>query len=168
MYILTMAGRLDEAERLGTELLQAGGNERPGAEQINYALACLQVLRGNVEAAREHVAAAVPGRRATTCRAGPSTRLRRRPSFSPKATAAQALDTARSAIDEAISGGIGVAHEAVRFAFPVAVEAAIDLGDAEEAESARRVAGDAPTGRGPTVPPGTGHPRQGARRRRTR
>ena len=40
--------------RLGTELLQAGGDERPGAELINYALACLQVLRGNVEAAREH------------------------------------------------------------------------------------------------------------------
>ena len=28
-YVLTMAGRLEEAERLGTELLESGGDERP-------------------------------------------------------------------------------------------------------------------------------------------
>jgi len=38
----------------------------------------------------------------------------------------------RRAIDEAIRGGIGIAHEAVRMAFPVALDAALDLGDLEE------------------------------------
>ena len=56
MYILTMAGRFDEAHQLGTELLQAGGDERPGADEINYQLAYLEALRGNVDAAREHLA----------------------------------------------------------------------------------------------------------------
>ena len=33
-----------------------------------------------------------------------------------------------------MSGGLGVAHEAVRLAFPVALDAAINLGDVEEAD----------------------------------
>ena len=51
MYILTMAGRFDEVDRLGAEVLQAGGNERPGADEINYPLACLEALRGKVDIA---------------------------------------------------------------------------------------------------------------------
>ncbi len=45
-----------------------------------------------------------------------------------------ALEKARQVIDEAISGGLGVAHSAVRLAFPVAFEAAIDLEDLREAD----------------------------------
>ena len=56
MYILMMAGRLDEASQLGTELLQAGGDERPGAAEIHHSLACLEALRGNADAASEHLA----------------------------------------------------------------------------------------------------------------
>ena len=79
-----------------------------------------------------------------------------------------ALETARGAIDEAMRGGLGVAHEAVRLAFPIALEAAIDARRPRGGRSARRDAGGAPTRRGPSVPPGAGHPRQGARRWRTR
>ena len=56
MYALMMAGRLGEAIQLGTELLQAGGDGRPGAEQVHYSLACLEAFRGNAPGAREHVA----------------------------------------------------------------------------------------------------------------
>ena len=54
IYVLTMVGRLDEAYQLGLELLQGGGNERPGAGAISFALACLDAMRGNVAAAHEH------------------------------------------------------------------------------------------------------------------
>ena len=74
----------------------------------------------------------------------------------------RALETARRAIDEAISGGLGVAHEAVRLAFPTALEAAIDVGDLEEADRLVELLAARPRWRGPPVPPGAGHPRQGA------
>jgi len=45
-----------------------------------------------------------------------------------------ALETARGAIDEAMSGGFGITHEAVRLAFPIALEAAIDAADLEQAD----------------------------------
>ena len=45
MYILTMAGQLDEARRVGTELL-GGGDERAGAGDVYFRLAGLDVLRG--------------------------------------------------------------------------------------------------------------------------
>ena len=57
IYVLTMVGRLDEAYQLGLELLQGGGNERPGAGAISFALACLDAMRGNVAAAHEHAGA---------------------------------------------------------------------------------------------------------------
>ncbi|HLN05014.1 MAG TPA: adenylate/guanylate cyclase domain-containing protein, partial [Acidimicrobiales bacterium] len=54
MYVLTMAGHFEEVHQLGTELLQAGGPDRPGAHEIDYPLACLEALRGNIGAARDH------------------------------------------------------------------------------------------------------------------
>jgi tetratricopeptide (TPR) repeat protein len=134
MYILTMAGRLEEAERLGTELLQADGDERPGAEFINYALVCVEAIRGNVDAARKHLSA---------CSAwAESDDVQQRAIYAAAEAAVSlaqgdsrnALVTAGSAIDEAIGGGLGVAHEAVRLAFPIALEAAINLADHAEAD----------------------------------
>ena len=48
--------------------------------------------------------------------------------------AARRSRAARRAIDEALEGGLSVAHEAVRLAFPVALEASIDLSDSAEAD----------------------------------
>ncbi len=133
MYILMMAGRLEEAQQLGAELLQAGGDERPGAEHIHYSLACLEALRGNVAAARGHLSA---------CRAlGERDDVQSRVVYAAAEAAVflaanearQALESARRAIDEALDKGLGVAHEAVRLAFPIAVEAAIGQGDLGEA-----------------------------------
>ena len=77
---------------------------------------------------------ACPGRRATTCRTEPCTWPPKRRSRSPKESPGTRSRRLVRAIDEALSGGLGVAHEAVRLAFPVALEAAIDLGDLEEAD----------------------------------
>ena len=133
MYILTMAGRFDEVDRLGAELLQAGGNERPGADEINYSLACLEALRGNVEVAQEHL---------SVCDSwAESDNVQDRVLFLAAEAAValegrtrHTLETARRAIDDALMGGLGVANEAFRIAFPVAFDAAIDLGDLDQAD----------------------------------
>jgi tetratricopeptide (TPR) repeat protein len=134
MYILTIGGRLDEAERLGTELFQAGGDKRQGAEEIYNRLSYVEVLRGNVDDARRYLSG---------CDAwAESDDVQDRAIYTAAEAAVSlaegetrhALTTARSAIDEAIDGGLGVAHEAVRLAFPTALEAATDVGDLEEAD----------------------------------
>jgi len=148
MYILTMAGRLDEAFRLGTELFEAGGDERPGAEEINLSLAHLEALRGNVDAAREHV---------SRCGAESDDVQYRAMYASAEAAvllaegdSCHALEAARRAIDEAVSGDLGVTHEAVRSVFPIAIEAAIEVGDLEEADRLACLLATRPAGQ---VPP---------------
>ena len=148
MYILTMAGRLDEAFRLGTELFEAGGNERPGAEEINLKLTHLEALRGNVDAAREHFSKCGTESDDVQYRAGYS--AAEAAASLAEGRSRHALETARHAIDEAVSGGLGVAHEAVRSAFPIALEAAIEIGDLDEAD---RLAGLLETRPAGQVPP---------------
>jgi hypothetical protein len=53
-------------------------------------------------------------------------------------------------MDETVSGALGVAHNAVRWAFPVVVEAAIDLGGFEEADRLTKMLAARPRGE---VPP---------------
>ena len=67
-----------------------------------------------------------------------------------------------------MSGGLGVAHEAVRLAFPVALDAAINLGDVEEADRFVEMLAARPQRGGPPVPTGTSHSRQSTRRSGTR
>lgn len=67
-----------------------------------------------------------------------------------EASAGPAFEAARSAIDEALRGGLGVAHEAVRLAFPVALEAALDLGDLDQADRLADLLASRPPGE---VPP---------------
>ena len=126
------------------------------------------MLRGNVEAAREHVARCAAWAESDDVQGRAIYAAVQAAVLLAERDSRHALETARSAIDDAMGGGLGVAHEAVRLAFPIAVEAAIDLGDIEEAERLVRDAGSTPTRRGPPVPPGTSHPRQSARRSRTR
>ena len=146
MYALTMAGELAQAFQLGTGLLDSGGNERPGAEMINYSLACLEALRGNAHAAREHL---------SLCRAwATSDDVQYRIGYLiGEASVAyadgesrQALERARRAIDEAVGGHLGLAHENVRRAFPLAIEAAMDLGDLEQADRLAELLATRPAG----------------------
>ncbi len=134
MYVLTMAGRFEEVHQLETELLQAGGDERPGADEIHFRVACLEALRGAAVAAREHLA---------ICRTwAESDDVQFRTMYAAAEAAISladgdshgALASARVSVDEAMRGGLGVAHESVRLAFPIALEAAIDPGYLGEAD----------------------------------
>ncbi|HLN06151.1 MAG TPA: hypothetical protein VK217_07730, partial [Acidimicrobiales bacterium] len=147
-YSLTMAGHLDEASRLWTELLQEGGDlPRFGGQ---WPLAHLETLRGNLEGARKHVVALSAW--------SESDDIQEKSAYGAIDAAVShlggdsphALETARRAIDEAIGGGIGVAHEAVRIAFPVAIDAALDIDDLEEADRLANVLAERPRGE---VPP---------------
>ena len=152
MYILTMAGRLDEAARLGNELLQSGGDDRPGARDIKIRLAGLEALRGNVETAREPARRpAVPGRQRRRAEPG---RLRRRPKppcALGEGSSPAALESARRAVDEIVSGGLGVAarggpprHSRSPSRLP------IELGDLDEADRLAELLTSRPRGE---VPP---------------
>jgi hypothetical protein len=145
-----MVGRLDEAYQLGVELLQSGGNERPGAGPINFSLACLDAVRGNVVVAREHAA---------LCRAWEaSDDVQQRAMFAvceasvalAEGSHQKALEFARRATEEAIKGGLGVASEAFRTAFPIVVETAIELGELGEADRLVAMLASRPRGE---VPP---------------
>jgi class 3 adenylate cyclase/tetratricopeptide (TPR) repeat protein len=134
MYVLMMVGRFDRAFQIGTELLQSGGNERPGAAAINYPLACLEALRGNLEAARDH---------ASVCSSwAGGDDIQNRSVYAALAAVVAlaggdvvgAFDHGRAAIEESMKGGLGLANETVRLALPVALEAATSLGELEEAE----------------------------------
>jgi len=134
MHILTMAGRLDEAFQLGTEFFQGAGDERPGADLMNNRLAHLEALRGNTDSCREHL------RGCAVWAQSDNVEYRAMFASSQAATSLaegdprQALETARRVIDAAGTAGFAVANEVVRLAFPIAVEAAIDLGDLDEAD----------------------------------
>ncbi len=149
MYILTMAGRLDEAFQFGIDLLQSGGEERSGAADIKFRLAHLEALRGNADSGRAFLSACLGW-------AG-SDDVQQRANYADADAAVSlaagdsrhALEAAQTAIDEAMAGGLAVAHEAVRISYPVAVEAALDLGDLTEADRlaeflANRPAGEVP------------------------
>ena len=130
-----MAGRLEEAERLGTELLESGGDERPGAADIHVRLALIEALRGNVAAARDHLLG---------CRAwAGSDDVQHKTGYADAEAAILLAEgeyeaahrAARRAIDAAVGGGLGIAHESLRAAFPVAVEAAVAADRLEEADA---------------------------------
>ena len=55
IYILTMAGRIDEAIRLASDLIKNGGDERPGAGELHLRLSHVRRSKGELEAAREHL-----------------------------------------------------------------------------------------------------------------
>lgn len=138
MYILTMAGGLDESFRLGSELLSAGDDAFPDAEHVHYGLALLEALRGDVAAARQRLlhlsswkTSDDPQIRAMYLAADAAVAL-------AGGQARHALAAACGAIDEVLSASLPVAHEAARVAFPIAFEAALELGDLDEAD---RVAG---------------------------
>jgi class 3 adenylate cyclase/tetratricopeptide (TPR) repeat protein len=150
MYVLMLVGRLDRAFQIGTELLQGGGDDRPGAAAIHYPLACLEAMRGNLDAARDHAAVC------SVWSAGDD--IQNRSVYAALlgvvALAAgdslQALQSARTAIEEAVHGGMGFANETVRTAFPVALEAAVSLGELDEADRLVNMLATRPRGE---VPP---------------
>ncbi len=150
MSILTTTGRFDEAILLGTEFLQADGNDRPGTTDTHFRLLCVQAFRGNADAARAHL---------LICRRWADSDDVQEQAFWAVAEAAvllaegesrQALAMAQRAMNHAVTAGLDIAHEAVRLGFPIAIDAAIDAGDLEEAGRLTGWLGGLPRGE---VPP---------------
>ena len=132
MYILTLAGRFDEAIELGASLFDAAGPKRPGAESLHFKLAVLDALRGDAGSARAHVDA-------TGAESDEIQYLAGRASADAAASLAEgdlraALDAARRAIEPSLEGLLGIQDESMREAFPTAVDAAFGLDDLVEAE----------------------------------
>jgi len=147
-YILVMAGRLDEAWQLLTELFETGGDERPGAEEINLRLAHVEALRGNAEAARRHLSKC--GAESDDVQYTGMYAAAEAAVLLAEGDNRRALVAAGRAIDGAAAGGLGVSHEAVRQAFPVALDAAVELGDLAEADRLAALLATRPRGE---VPP---------------
>jgi tetratricopeptide (TPR) repeat protein len=148
MYVLIETGRFDEALQLGNELFEAADDEVPGAEVVRFRLAHLEALRGNVDVARQHLSKCGPE----------SDDVQYKASYAAAQAAValaggdgrQALEVARAAIHAALEGGMGLAHEAARYCFPVTIDAALATGEIEEAERMAEMMASRPAGE---VPP---------------
>jgi len=134
IYVLTMAGRFEEAYRLGMELLQPGADQTPSGDLLSLRLAELDALRGDVESARQHF---------SYCRAwAASDDVQNRAMYATGESAIAlaegnfrlALEAALKAIDGSLRDGLQLAHEAVRFGFPDALDAALAIPDLDAGE----------------------------------
>ncbi|MBV9604799.1 MAG: hypothetical protein JO027_06820, partial [Solirubrobacterales bacterium] len=149
MRLWEYTGAWDEMERLGAELLDEKGHERPGAADLHSALAMLAAVRGETEAARAHLAPVAAWRHSE------SEQLR----FTQIACEAvvalaggdpsAAFGLVCSAIPAVIAGE-GPASQASRIGFPCALEAALELGRVAEAADLLALLADRPRGH---VPP---------------
>ncbi|MGH9294821.1 MAG: hypothetical protein ACRD0B_05770, partial [Acidimicrobiales bacterium] len=143
MYVLVMDGRLEEAYRLGTELLQTGAHGLSGAI-LHGRLAHIDVLRGDSEAARSHLSS-------TEALATSEDAEARAMYANAESTVAlsegdfgRALGAALRAIDGALEDGLGLAHEVVRLGVPDAIDAALSSGNLGEADRLAELLGRPP------------------------
>ena len=149
MYVLMMGGRFEEARRLGTEVLQSVAEATPSGLSIHSRLTTLEALRGDTAGAREHLT------KCETLATSDAVQARAVHAVAESALALaegrfrDALDAATRALDESLSG-LEVAHEAVRMAFPYALDAAFGLDDPDEAERVVDLLAGRPSGE---VPP---------------
>ena len=150
MNVLTMAGRFEEASQLGNELLQETGEKRRGAEMPACRVAHLEVLRGNLEVARAHFRLCAGWAKGDNVEHKAMFATMQAAILLAEGNGQRALETASRVIDEAMAEGVAVAEEGVRLAFPVAFEAAIDVGDLDEAERLTQILATHPPGE---VPP---------------
>jgi len=150
IYILKMEGALQEAAELGRDLLQQGGEDRPGADFLGWGLCTVEALCGEIEAAREHL---------SLCSSwAESDEVQNKAGYAAaeglialaSGDSRQGLEAARRALDEATGGRLAVAHGAIRDAYPVAVEAAVELGELDQVDSLITLLADRPQGE---VPP---------------
>ncbi|MGH9295717.1 MAG: hypothetical protein ACRD0B_10335, partial [Acidimicrobiales bacterium] len=148
MYVLVMDGRLEEAYRLGTELLQTGAHGLSGAT-LHGRLAHIDVLRGDSEAARSHLSS-------TEALATSEDAQARAMYANVESTVAlsegdfgRALGAALRAIDGALKDGLSLAHEVVRLGVPDAIDAALSSGNLGEADRLAELFSSRPPGEVP-------------------
>lgn len=140
LYVLTLAGRFDEAYRRADELLNVSSDESGHLDPFLHGrLAALDALRGNIESARSHLG---------WCREfGEGDDMQSVAMYATCEAAValaegdnvRAFDAASKAIEACVRDLRILAHESVRASFPDAVDAALALGDLEAVD---RLVGD--------------------------
>jgi class 3 adenylate cyclase/tetratricopeptide (TPR) repeat protein len=142
------AGEWDELERFGTELL-AQADARPGAEILHFELGIVAAFRGDIEAAREHLA----GMAAWGASQNNQLRWLYAACHATIAVAASqfgdALEFAAGAIEEIVQTD-GPSSNPSRVGFPAAVDATLALGRFAEAGHLLLLLAERPPGH---VPP---------------
>jgi class 3 adenylate cyclase/tetratricopeptide (TPR) repeat protein len=148
MRVWEEAGEWDELERLGTELL-AQSTARPGAEILHFELGIAAARRGDIGAAREHLAGMV------AWDASQNNQLRwlhaacRATIAVADGEFAEALDVLAGAIAEIVHTD-GPSSQASRIGVPAAVDAALALGRLDDAAHLLSLVAERPPGQ---VPP---------------
>jgi tetratricopeptide (TPR) repeat protein len=133
LYILSMAGRFDEASALGTDVLQTLGEGRADVAYLEYGLACLEALRGRPEVARAHLSGCGAWAESDELQLAANYSSAEAGVLLAEGQSHQALAAASRSVGGAKRGGIEVGHETVRMAFPIAIDAALEVGALEEA-----------------------------------
>ena len=148
MRVWEDAGEWDELERLGAELL-VNSDDRPSAEILHLELAVVAAFRGQIEAAREHLA------RMAAWSASQNNQLRwlydacRATIAVAAGEFADALGLVAGAIEEIVRTD-GPSSQASRIGFPAAIRAALSLGRLADAEDLLSLMAERPPGQ---VPP---------------
>jgi class 3 adenylate cyclase/tetratricopeptide (TPR) repeat protein len=151
MYVLTVAGRFDEANRRAHEILaSSSGDVGLDVQQLHARLCFVAALRGDTEQARIHFA---------LCRDFADSDDVQNMALDASLVAAvalaegdhrRALESATKALDIGISNLRLPSHESVRAAFPDGVDAAVALGDLDAIDRMVALFADRPPG---AVPP---------------
>jgi class 3 adenylate cyclase/tetratricopeptide (TPR) repeat protein len=149
MVVLTMAGRFEEAYRLGTDTVLSSG-DTAGSSWLHVCLADIDRRLGRVREAKAHCASAE--------HLGVSDDVQDRVGYLAYRSGVEladgdvqtALEMASRAIDESFTGDVGVFYEAIRTALPEAIDAAIALKELEKAEAIVELLSARPPGE---VPP---------------
>ena len=143
MQVHLLKGRWDEVERLGLELLDS--EKRPSAQDIHYRLASLHLLRGELDAARTCVERLAAWKHTEDAE-------RRAMHSSMMVSILLAEDDPQAALErgEAMLGAaintLAPTNEAVRQAWPDAVQAALKLGRLEDVRRLVALLADRPPG----------------------
>jgi tetratricopeptide (TPR) repeat protein len=148
MTVQLVTGRWEELERLAGGLLENHEN-RPGVEHVHVRLVILNALRGQLGPARAHLEQARAWRDSDN-----------EETHSSHAALRIIVHVAAGELEDALTLGLemlphairtlGASHEAVRFAWPDALHAALDLGRLEAARRLLALLADQPPGH---IPP---------------
>jgi tetratricopeptide (TPR) repeat protein len=148
MTVHLYAGRWSELERLAAELLE-DNEDRAGVEDVYYRLAILHALRGERDAAQASLERIAPWERTDEVEAKVlhqsavvSVRL-------GQGHAEEALDHGRRMMGDAIQA-LGASNEAVRYAWPDTLQAALALERHDDARRLLALLADQPPGH---IPP---------------
>ena len=134
MYVMILSGRLEEARRLGSGILEAVASDLPSTPLLYEGLGHIAALRGDPETARACL---------SECRAWVETsEVQFRVAYGALEAATalaegshrSSLEAALRAVDQALAARMPVATDAVRTAVAVAIEAARSIPDLEAAD----------------------------------